>query len=393
MRGTAQRPRSSARLLRCACTLAWLAVGAALRQRRPRAPLGSGGAVMFATQACEARYDASGSPVSPATPCALCSAPWLEAVDSASGAHVCRCMANCSAADGASAGTARGGAAASAPRAPPATRGEASWDEAARGARGVQLVIGLGTGRCGTVTLAHLLRAQDGCSATFTHEQHPLLPWTQPSGRAALRAVDGRVRLLLQRHLRADFDSGGAASHATLVGDVASFYLPYVELILGVEPAAKFVVLQRSRDAVVASFLRKDPGVDLWRECANRTGWNSNSVYWAAAHPKYACGVGTGRADSAEAALRLYWDEYAARTAALAARYPDRVRVFASPEVFANASAQADMLAWAGFAAPRVRTKLPRHNCGVSCKEREEWRALRAARAAARRARARRRAS
>jgi hypothetical protein len=363
-------PRRALRCLLLACLAATLA--APDQRLAPRAALGSGGSTTFTSEGCAARFGASGAPLPAA--CARCTAPWLEATDDASGARVCRCMADCLPS------AVRVHAATTPPVLPPPGDWTAAWDAEARAARGVQLVFGMGTGRCGTVTLAQLLRAQPGCGATFSHEQHPLLPWTQPSSRALLRAADARVRHLLQRRLRwdargADAGKQPGAAHATpLVGDVASFYLPYTEAILAIEPAARFIILQRSRAAVAASFARKDPGVDLWRACANRTLWSPNHIYWAAAHPKYPCsasgeagsGAGSG-AGSMEEALGMYWDEYSSRSAALAAAYPDRVRVFASPEVFEDAALQRELLAWAGVQAPRVQTQLPRHNCKANC--------------------------
>jgi hypothetical protein len=218
------------------------------------------------------------------------------------------------------------------------------------------------------VTLARLLRQQPGCSGTFSHEQHPVLPWTPAAGEGALRAADARVRLLLTRRQRWRGD-GGSAAHTPLVGDVASFYLPYAQLLLRVEPTTRFLVLQRERDDVVRSFMRKDPGIDLWRACADRSGWPANSVYWAAAHPKYPCD-GAGGAKSTEDALRRYWDEYAERVEQLRRRYPDRVRVEASPALFESEEAQRDALRWAGFVEPRVQ-RMPRHNCIANCGEGE----------------------
>jgi hypothetical protein len=65
-------------------------------------------------------------------------------------------------------------------------------------------------------------------------------------------------------------------------------------------------------------------------------------------------------------ARRLYWEDYATRAAALVKAYPDRVRVFASPDVFARGEAQRDMLRFAGFAEPRLRPGRA-HNCMASC--------------------------
>ena len=63
---------------------------------------------------------------------------------------------------------------------------------------------------------------------------------------------------------------------------------------------------------------------------------------------------------------RLYWEDYAARGAALAAAHPGRFRVFSSPTVFEDAAAQEALLRFAGVQAPR---HMPgrRYNCVASC--------------------------
>lgn len=49
-----------------------------------------------------------------------------------------------------------------------------------------RIIIGTGTGRCGTVTLSRVLGAQINCLAT--HEEHPLLPWNKEVHDFGLKA-------------------------------------------------------------------------------------------------------------------------------------------------------------------------------------------------------------
>jgi hypothetical protein len=150
-----------------------------------------------------------------------------------------------------------------------------------------------------------------------------------------------------------------------LVGDVCSCYLPHVEAILRLEPGARFVVLQRLRAEVVASFLAKDKNIDLWSACAERGHWGQNTHYWAAAHPKIPCPPGEG--PNQERSLGAYWDLYASTVARLQAAYPDRVRVWPSPALFHDPDLMADMLAWVGVQAPRVQKLTHRYNCIANC--------------------------
>jgi hypothetical protein len=249
-----------------------------------------------------------------------------------------------------------------------AQSGPLSWtaahDAEALSVRGVQLVIGLGTGRCGTTTFSHILRSQRGTKALFSHELHPVLPWAAGENASAASALAAaRVEELLAR---AAGRVGGPGAPPVPVGDVASFYLPFVRAMLVAEPGAKFVVLQRPRRAVVASFLAKDPGGDLWSSCADTERWSDNHAYWATAHPKFECARDANGAPVADAraSLGAYWDAYAAQAAALAAAFPDRVRIVDSPRIFHRKAALTELLRWLGFAQPNVAGRMGRFNTG-----------------------------
>ena len=109
------------------------------------------------------------------------------------------------------------------------------WNES----RKQQIVLGIGSGRCGTLSLARLLNQQPDVQAS--HEEPPLLPW---SGADAARVIGERfARMRRQRE-------------APILGDVASFYLPYLDEIIAAEPEVRIICLKRPREEVVASFCR-----------------------------------------------------------------------------------------------------------------------------------------
>ncbi len=97
-----------------------------------------------------------------------------------------------------------------------------------------RIVLGMGSGRCGTLSLARLLSRQPG--VMFSHEDPPLLPWQREPGDRVIRERFARWRRSRQ---------------AAIVGDVASFYLPYVEEAIAVEPAIRIICLRRPREEVV----------------------------------------------------------------------------------------------------------------------------------------------
>ena len=205
-----------------------------------------------------------------------------------------------------------------------------------------RIVLGLGTGRCGTLSLARLLDRQPGCRAT--HEEPPLLAWDAEDPGKWVRARFGRMRR-----------RGGA-----VVADVASFYLPYVEAALDQEPTLRVVCLERPRAEVVDSFARW-MGTVLPLPTNHWAASPPDGVYhdpvWSRIFPKYP------ETDLA-ACVGRYWDEYRDRVADLARRHPGRVRVFPTESLNAEAGVR-DLLRFAGFpdegmiAQPGLRANRP----------------------------------
>ena len=97
------------------------------------------------------------------------------------------------------------------------------------------IILGIGTGRCGTGSLARVLNQQP--DAVCSYDEPPLLPWK--------RSDDG------QRMLRERFARFRLHAAKGILGDVARFYLPYVEDAIAVEPDVRIVCLRRPREEVV----------------------------------------------------------------------------------------------------------------------------------------------
>ena len=187
------------------------------------------------------------------------------------------------------------------------------------------LIIGLGTGRCGTMSLARLLNAQP--DAAVTHETSPALPWEPRAEHLA--SIRARVETLLARPAR-------------FVGDVALYYLSYIPAILGAFPAARVLVLQRDRAETVASYLRwmdgkYGPGADHWR--ADRPG--PDKFGFDGCYPVFPPEAG----DRAER-IGLFWDLYYARARELSERSPENVRIFPT-DALNHPESVAALLDWA----------------------------------------------
>jgi len=162
------------------------------------------------------------------------------------------------------------------------------------------ILIGCGTGRCGTVSLSRLVNSGEG--AVCTHERRPLLPWVLDED------------LLLERIRYFE------GSDSTLVGDVAYFHLPYLERLLEALPEARVICLERDRKEVIESFLWWTNWQNRWQD-HDGIEWVKNPV-WDLTYPKFDMAL------SKSEAIGEYWDHYHAQIRALAEGHPGRVRIF-----------------------------------------------------------------
>jgi hypothetical protein len=194
--------------------------------------------------------------------------------------------------------------------------------------QGRRIILGMGSGRCGTRSLASLLDAQPG--AKVSHEEHPLLMWRSANKEKIVRR--------LERMLRSRTEP--------VIGDVASFYLPYVEAALEFDPGIRIACLKRPREEVVQSFCQWLDKVhplptNHWAK-RPAVGWHHEPI-WTQIFPQYETIdrlKGIGR----------YWDEYYERAGELAKRFPEQVRVFDWLAALNTLEGQRDLLSFCGFA-------------------------------------------
>ncbi len=198
---------------------------------------------------------------------------------------------------------------------------------APRGA-GRRIILGMGSGRCGTRSLASLLDLQLG--AKVTHEEHPLLMWRSAS--------KGKIERRLERMLR--------SREEAVVGDVASFYLPYVEAAIEFDPAIRIVCLRRPREETIQSFCQWLDKVhplptNHWAK-RPAAGWHHEPI-WTQIFPQYET---TDRLKG----IGRYWNEYYERSDELAKKFPEQVRVFDWLDAIGTMEGQREVLSFCGFA-------------------------------------------
>lgn len=168
-----------------------------------------------------------------------------------------------------------------------------------------RLIIGLGTGRCGTSSLRSLLEIQHDTHAT--HEIM-LLPY---------RFSDPKFRQYMNRLW---------SRKTRVVADVALWNLPYVTAIMGEYPSTKFICLQRDKEAVVKSFMRKTAkNRNHWTRFDSKH-WDENKWFREKKCPYRNC---YPRFDAdKEEALGLYWDYYDVVSKSYQDAFPDNFRIF-----------------------------------------------------------------
>jgi len=106
-----------------------------------------------------------------------------------------------------------------------------------------RLIIGLGSGRTASMSLAYLFNEQPYCVGT--HESFHM-PWD-----VDLEQLDRGMEFLDQQP-------------APLIVDVGCYWLNYVPLIKRRSPETKFICIYRDKEEIVASFLRKTWGYNTF---------------------------------------------------------------------------------------------------------------------------------
>lgn len=235
------------------------------------------------------------------------------------------------------------------------------------------IVIGLGSGRSGTASLAHLLNSQR--DALCFHEMNPTsVRWsgTPHPILTALRdfeaIIDGgdpsRLSVDLGRRVAADaYDQLVEMPKVSLIGDIAFYYLTYVQDMIAACARVRFVCLKRDREATIESWMKKS-SLGRWRSkrFADRLAamitreryrearnfwmdhdgsrWQHDAV-WDKVFPKF---EGPTRRD----AIAQYWDFYYGEAERLAAAHPDVVRIVQTTDL-SDRDVQCDVLNFCGI--------------------------------------------
>lgn len=202
-----------------------------------------------------------------------------------------------------------------------------------------RLIFGLGSGRCGSASLAYLLSQQE--STLATHELHPILPWEPSSELLTFRWT----QMDHQAHL---YDT---------VFDAGIYYFGYVNSLIkswqlheyaNKRYDLKFVCLKRNKDEVVKSFLNK-----FKRQNNNPLQDHNDPTLikneWDAAFPKYDTSL------SLEEAIGRFYDDYYEIARDKQEEFPEHFKIFATDSLNTS-DGVASILSFIGYQNPKIVT-------------------------------------
>jgi len=185
-----------------------------------------------------------------------------------------------------------------------------------------KLILGIGTGRCGSHTLHHILNSQNDTSISHEFGNISFLPWNFD------RLAYERAKKVITRRV------------GRFTGDVSHYLLKYIPYFIddfGMD-STRIICLWRSREDVVRSFSTWTEGKNHW------SNDSKNSSTWDKCFPKY-------DSSTKEEAIGFYWDDYYKEVDSLAKKYSIffmRTEDLNSPEQVKS------MLEFCGFPNPDV---------------------------------------
>lgn len=163
------------------------------------------------------------------------------------------------------------------------------------------LLLGIGTGRCGTLSLTYLLNRQPECSVS--HEMRPLPVW------------DGEdTNVILDK-----FKSIMTYAEEPICGDIAFYHLNYLETIFQWYDNVKVIVLQRDKEETIRSFIAKMkewPGILPVNHFSSLNRSRYAYTPFDNCFPKYAM-------ESSKECIAQYYDDYYLKAKQLQNKYPN----------------------------------------------------------------------
>jgi len=231
------------------------------------------------------------------------------------------------------------------------------------------ILIGVGTGRCGTLSLSAMLSLLRNSHVTHEYQHSEIckewlwMPSSEQERREAAGKVIGRYN----------------DSESEMLGDVAFYHLPYVENLLDMDERVMIVFLEREKDGYVKSALkwfnhtRSYPFSHKIQRMIR--GEDTIHTYvssvdsFMACYPKYRLS-----GDDNDGSLNIsntrikgldlsqgytrYWENYHGAFAGIKEKFPSRVRHLEMKELN-NDKAMGELVEWLGFSTHEMSGSVP----------------------------------
>lgn len=202
-----------------------------------------------------------------------------------------------------------------------------------------KVIIGLGSGRCGTLSLALLLDAQ--IETTISHEGFIPLPWKVSSYHFEwYKKYLNNLRFF------------------GTIGDIAFYHLNYINLYLNDFPNIKFVCFKRNKQDTINSLfeLSNKFNVNHWTDKSssywdkNISTEDSDSLKFRYCFPKY----DLNKLD----ALNKYYDDYYIIAEHIEKQIPNIFRIFDMKETLNSVNGQMELFKFLEINNPIIIEKL-----------------------------------
>jgi hypothetical protein len=182
----------------------------------------------------------------------------------------------------------------------------------------IQFIFGLGSGRCGTGSLAKLLDKQPGIWAQHEGE---FCPWE----KELVAFYQSLIRLV-------------SKSTEMRIANVAFYWKNYLSEIFRDLNDPKIIVLQRKREEVIESFASMYHGKNHWSDPfgKNFDGKNPGITPLGAMWPKYDL--------SKKDAIGQYWDEYYQGIDFWMNKFPENMIIVQMKDLFHKEETQREIL-------------------------------------------------
>jgi len=195
-----------------------------------------------------------------------------------------------------------------------------------------QLIISIGTGRSGSVSLSQFLSHQQ--KMRVLHEGKI----EEKKVRTLIKWENDTDQLFNWINYLSTFNS-----NEYFYGDTGMYYLPYIKLIIQKYPNVKIIGLVRDKESVVNSYLNKTEGRNHWYN-HNGGNWKKDEK-WDPCYPKY-------NESNKKKALELYWEEYDKTTKNLQTEFPKKIKMWTIEE-FNTENGKNEILDFIGYKLER----------------------------------------